>query len=63
MRQGSTCAFAESILRSSGHRTGLFTSPHLVDIRERIQIDGCAGCRLLCRRHCADNTRPSPAGR
>jgi folylpolyglutamate synthase/dihydropteroate synthase len=40
--QGSTCAFAESILRASGRRTGLFTSPHLVDIRERIQVDGCA---------------------
>ena len=39
--QGSTCAFAESILRRCGHRTGLFTSPHLVDVRERIQIDGC----------------------
>ena len=38
--QGSTCAFAESILRRCGQRTGLFTSPHLVDVRERIQING-----------------------
>ena len=27
--KGSTCAFMDSILRASGHRTGLFTSPHL----------------------------------
>jgi folylpolyglutamate synthase len=38
--KGSTCAFAESILRSCGRRTGLFTSPHLVDIRERFRLDG-----------------------
>ncbi|NOZ02110.1 MAG: bifunctional folylpolyglutamate synthase/dihydrofolate synthase [Deltaproteobacteria bacterium] len=38
--KGSTAAFLESILRCCGHRTGLFTSPHLVDMRERIRIDG-----------------------
>jgi folylpolyglutamate synthase len=38
--KGSTCAFVESILRSAGYRTGLFTSPHLWDVRERIRIDG-----------------------
>ena len=37
--KGSTCAFVESILRNSGYRTGLFTSPHLVEVRERIQIN------------------------
>ncbi|MDO4555792.1 MAG: folylpolyglutamate synthase/dihydrofolate synthase family protein [Lachnospiraceae bacterium] len=37
--KGSTCAFLESILRMMGYKTGLFTSPHLVSIRERIQID------------------------
>lgn len=40
--KGSTCAFVESILRAAGYRTGLFTSPHLWDVRERIRIDGCA---------------------
>ena len=30
----------DSILRAQGYRTGLFTSPHLVTFRERIQIDG-----------------------
>ncbi|RUP45556.1 Mur ligase [Jimgerdemannia flammicorona] len=45
--KGSTCAFAESILRHHHEttgvrtlRTGLFTSPHLVAVRERIRIDG-----------------------
>lgn len=37
--KGSTCAFLESILRASGRRVGLFTSPHLVSFRERIQLD------------------------
>src|ERR1700677_1860038 len=37
--KGSTAAFCESCLRASGHRTGLYTSPHLVSVRERIQID------------------------
>jgi len=38
--KGSVCAFAESILRAAGHRTGLYTSPHLVEFSERIQIAG-----------------------
>lgn len=38
--QGSTCAMIDSILRASGYSTGLFTSPHLCDVRERIRING-----------------------
>eukprot|EP00937_MAST-01D_sp_MAST-1D-sp2_P002800 g2800.t1 len=38
--KGSTCAFAESILRAHGHRTGFFSSPHLVHVRERFRING-----------------------
>ncbi|MEM9017943.1 MAG: folylpolyglutamate synthase/dihydrofolate synthase family protein [Verrucomicrobiota bacterium] len=38
--KGSVCAFAERILRDAGLRTGLFTSPHLVSYRERIQVSG-----------------------
>lgn len=38
--KGSTAAMTESILRVSGYRTGLFTSPHLIYINERIQING-----------------------
>lgn len=36
----STARMIESILRAHGLRTGLFTSPHLVDARERIRLDG-----------------------
>jgi dihydrofolate synthase/folylpolyglutamate synthase len=39
--KGSTCAMIASALRVAGFRTGLYTSPHLIDPRERIAIDGC----------------------
>ena len=38
--KGSVAAFCESVLRTRGYRTGLYTSPHLVRIRERIRIGG-----------------------
>jgi dihydrofolate synthase / folylpolyglutamate synthase len=38
--KGSTCTILSSILTCAGYKTGSFTSPHLVDIRERIKIDG-----------------------
>lgn len=38
--KGSTCAMIDAIARSSGLRSGLFTSPHLVDFRERIRVNG-----------------------
>src|SRR5208282_2477944 len=38
--KGSTAAMIESILRAAGLRTGLYTSPHLERINERIRIDG-----------------------
>jgi dihydrofolate synthase/folylpolyglutamate synthase len=38
--KGSTSAMLESILRQGGYRTGLFTSPHLCHVEERIQVDG-----------------------
>lgn len=38
--KGSVCAFSDRILRDAGVKTGLFTSPHLVTFRERIQISG-----------------------
>lgn len=38
--KGSTSATLESILRESGYRTGFYTSPHLVDLRERWMIAG-----------------------
>ena len=38
--KGSTCAMIESGLRAAGVRTGLYTSPHLAEPTERIQIGG-----------------------
>ena len=40
--KGSTGAMLERALRSAGLRTGFYTSPHLIDIRERFRIDGKA---------------------
>lgn len=37
--KGSTCAFADAILKQR-YTTGLYTSPHLVEVRERIRING-----------------------
>src|SRR5438105_5570804 len=37
--KGSTCAMLESVYRAAGLRVGLFTSPHLVSFRERIQVN------------------------
>ena len=39
--KGSVCAYLDAMLRSEGRRTGLFTSPHLVKMNERIVIHGC----------------------
>ena len=38
--KGSTAAMLDAVLRRSGYRVGLYTSPHLVDFTERIRIDG-----------------------
>src|SRR5688572_20776766 len=38
--KGSTAHLTEAVLRAHGLRTGLYTSPHLVDMLERIRIDG-----------------------
>lgn len=38
--KGSTVAMAAAMLRASGARVGIYTSPHLVEFRERIRIDG-----------------------
>lgn len=37
--KGSTCAMLESIYRHAGYKTGLYTSPHLVEFGERIQVN------------------------
>lgn len=38
--KGSVCAYLYAILREAGYRCSLFTSPHLVDVRERFSCDG-----------------------
>ncbi|MGB0389696.1 MAG: bifunctional folylpolyglutamate synthase/dihydrofolate synthase, partial [Ardenticatenaceae bacterium] len=38
--KGSTSAMIERVLRAAGYRTGLYTSPHLHDPRERLRVDG-----------------------
>ncbi|MBD5247061.1 MAG: bifunctional folylpolyglutamate synthase/dihydrofolate synthase [Barnesiella sp.] len=38
--KGSTCHTLAAILQSQGYRTGLYTSPHLLDFRERMRVDG-----------------------
>jgi dihydrofolate synthase / folylpolyglutamate synthase len=38
--KGSTAALAASMLQAAGYRVGLYTSPHLVDFRERIRVNG-----------------------
>ena len=38
--KGSTCAMIAAMLQANGYKVGLYTSPHLVDVRERIVING-----------------------
>jgi len=38
--KGSTCAMIAAMLEAAGYKVGLYTSPHLVDIRERIVVNG-----------------------
>lgn len=47
--KGSVCSMLASALAARGLRVGLFTSPHLVDFRERIKIIGENGFRLIPR--------------
>ncbi len=38
--KGSVCAMIESVTRLAGRRTAMFTSPHLIEFRERVRVDG-----------------------
>jgi dihydrofolate synthase/folylpolyglutamate synthase len=38
--KGSTAAFIFEILKAGGYKTALYTSPHLIDINERIKVNG-----------------------
>jgi dihydrofolate synthase/folylpolyglutamate synthase len=51
--KGSTAAMIASALATAGYITGLYTSPHLTDIRERFRVNGC----LITRDELADLVR------
>ena len=38
--KGSVCAMLDSIYRTNGYRVGLFSSPHLIELGERVRVDG-----------------------
>ena len=42
--KGSTAVFTAAVLQQRGFSVGLFTSPHLCDVRERFRLSGCAPC-------------------
>jgi len=48
--KGSTCAMIASMLQGCGYTVGLYTSPHLIDLRERIMINGS----MISYNDCAD---------
>jgi dihydrofolate synthase / folylpolyglutamate synthase len=49
--KGSACAYVASFLKHCGYKTGLYTSPHLCDIRERFRINGVWISRKDFNRH------------
>lgn len=48
--KGSVCAIMDRVARSCGRRTGLFTSPHLIDYRERMRVSG----EMISEERCAE---------
>lgn len=52
--KGSTCAIIDALARASGARAGLFTSPHLIDYRERIQVGGIQIDEATCTSYLTD---------
>src|ERR1044072_9449370 len=64
--KGSTAALLAAIGCAAGYRTGLYTSPHLEEARERIRIDGVAVATLAVARllhevvEAAGDERPTP---
>ncbi len=67
--KGSVCAFLSDMLTALGYRTGLFISPHLVDIRERVQLDrkkigkeDFTNCFLLVKRAAEELAREGYVG-
>lgn len=48
--KGSTCAMMDRVARACGKSTGLFTSPHLIDYRERMRVSG----EMISEERCAE---------
>jgi dihydrofolate synthase/folylpolyglutamate synthase len=48
--KGSVCAMMDRVARACGKRTGLFTSPHLIDYRERLRVSG----EMISEERCAE---------
>jgi dihydrofolate synthase/folylpolyglutamate synthase len=61
--KGSVSAMAEAILRAAGHRTGLYISPHLLDVTERVRLDGAPASRATLALHAAAVLPALQAGR
>ena len=57
--KGSTAVMLEAILRAHGLTTGLFTSPHLVDVEERVRLDGVPVEAAVLSKH-LDRLAPFP---
>lgn len=53
--KGSTSHILAAILQSTGYRTGLYTSPHLIDFAERIRVNGTPVSHAFVRRFVSDN--------
>jgi dihydrofolate synthase/folylpolyglutamate synthase len=52
--KGSVAAMIESVAREAGHRTGLYTSPHLVRVQERLQVAGVEASEIEFARVATD---------
>lgn len=52
--KGSTCAMIDALARASGTRVGLFSSPHLIDYRERIKVSGADIDQDICTQYLTD---------
>jgi len=52
--KGSTAHTIAAVLQSAGYKTGLYTSPHLVDFRERIRVDGVPADKTFVERFIED---------
>ncbi len=60
--KGSTATMLAELLAAHGLRTGLYTSPHLVDVRERVLVDGCRLSEEAWARYGAEALRLSGEG-